>query len=169
MNLQDLILAADDAATAAVKKALAPPPIDTALVDRIVASLPTKAAAAKTENPGVDSFLLYDGFGPEVKRVVCAVCAALAPVVDSQTSIGGEYNFVKVVFALVEQSAQSIRRTTWIDAVAAAWTGSTKPVYDATGSSLTFAHNGMIQIEIVDVARSPASVAAEAAKGLGLP
>ncbi len=169
MNLQDLILAADDAATDAAKKALAPAPLDPAEVERIIASLPEKAAAAKKENPGADGFVLYDGTGPKVKRIALAVCEALSPVVDSQTTNGGEYHFVRVVFADLERTAQSIRRTTWLESVTAAWTGPTAPLYNSTGSSLTFAYGDIIHIAIVDVARKPADVVAEAAKALRMP
>ncbi len=169
MNLQDLILAADDAATDAAKKALAPAPVDQTAVDRIVASLPEKAAAAKKENPSAVDFVLYDGTGPGARRLVRAVCEVLAPVVDDQTTNGGEYQFVRVMFPYLERVAQGYRTKAWLDAVAAAWTGPTAPLYNSTGSSLTFSYGDIIHIAIVDISRKPADVVAEATKALRMP
>jgi hypothetical protein len=173
IDIQALILAADEAATAARSVAWKPVAPDQSEVDRVVAALPAKVAESLLNDPYASNFVLWEGYGATSRAMVFAILDAIGwPARDSVDRDG--VRRVHVSLLDLAAAAKDIRVNRWINDVRTAWKcrgGTIDPRHDAATDGLEFAtatNKGHITIDL-DLDRSPAEVVEEAATALHLP
>ena len=177
IDLSALILATDEAATAALAEAQQPVTIDPDEVDRILASLPAKAAESLKADPNAREFNLWTGKGPSAMAFGDALHARIAACLGSGHARDDAGNHrVYLPLSRVTLAAQNVRSNRWIADVRAAWTkrGGVLPphldvVAHGASSSLVFLADGVTHVAWIDLTRSPADVVEEAATALRLP
>ena len=173
IDITSIILAADVAATEALAAAQQPVTVDPDEVDRILATLPAKAAEGLREKRYATTFTLWSGKGPTADAFASALHDRIAACLGSgrdREADGG--HSVYLSFGRVALAARDIRVKAWIADVCTAWTkrgGTIEPYHDHRRGALNFADAQGLHTVTIDLARSPADVVEEAATALRMP
>lgn len=173
IDLTSIILATDEAATAALAEAQQPITVDPAEVERILATLPAKAAATVRDDPSAIAFTLWSGKGPTARAIADAVHDRIAACLGSGHAVDDAgTHCVYLPLSRVALAARDIRSNRWINEVRAAWKkrgGTVEPIHDGRVGAFVFASMADMHTVTIDLTRSPAEVVNEAATALRLP